>query len=589
MSPRHACMPGHAGFGKYLRAQRELLPASGVPHGPVPDRRARFRQILRETVVIEGRGRLLLLALIIIAVAIGTVGITFVSLHDVVLDQQRALLAEMLAADRQESGADRRLALLAAEGAQIRVVDGDVPAGVLAQLDRLPEPGEVRWVRDPDADYMIGLRATGTGLARVAWQPLGEVRNLFLRAAAQALGGMLLLVGAGLILFYRTTAPLLRDLADSEARYRTLFASTAEGILLVGNERIEECNDRVCEMFGEAREVLIGLPWQEFFRRHAREGESVERFLAAGRQAFGRDGEPFRWEFRRGGGVQLVVEVLWRELQVGGTRHVLVSLRDVTQREATERILRDAADALTQARERLARAGRDSALIEFAAGIAHEVNQPLAAIANYAQASRRLLQSGHQDTEACRADVSRALEAIDTQARRAGEAINRIRELVRAPSAGSGLTCLGKLAGEVVELMRPEAVDRGVVLRLSLEQGLPAVSVDAAQIQQVLVQLLRNAIEASRGRGGEVEVAAGRGPEGAWLEVRDRGEGLAPEALARMFEPFFSTRENGMGMGLPVSMSIIRAHGGDLDIHPRDGGGVVAGIRLPAAPGGDEA
>jgi signal transduction histidine kinase len=137
--------------------------------------------------------------------------------------------------------------------------------------------------------------------------------------------------------------------------------------------------------------------------------------------------------------------------------------------------------------------------------------------------------------------------------------------------------------------MRPEAAGRGVVLRLALEDGLPAVSVDAAQIQQVLVQLLRNAIEASGGRGGEVEIAAGRGPGGVWLEVRDRGEGLAPEALARMFEPFFSTRENGMGMGLPVSMSIIRAHGGDLDIHPRDGGGVVAGIRLPAAPGVDEA
>jgi PAS domain S-box-containing protein len=374
----------------------------------------------------------------------------------------------------------------------------------------------------------------------------------------------------------------LRDLADSEARYRTLFASTAEGILLVGNQRIEECNDRVCEMFGESRQVLIGLAWQEFFRRHAREGESVERFLAAGRQAAGRDGEPFRWEFRGAGG-QLVVEVLWRELQVGGTRHVLVSLRDVTQREATERILRDAADALTQARERLARAGRDSALIEFAAGIAHEVNQPLAAIANYAQASRRLLQSGHQDTEACRADVARALEAIDSQARRAGEAINRIRELVRAPSAGAGLTCLGKLAGEVVELMRPEASARGLELRLALEDDLPSVSVDAAQIQQVLVQLLRNAIEASGARGGAIEIAAGHRSGDVWLEVRDRGEGLAAEAVTRMFEPFFSTRENGMGMGLPVSLSIIRAHGGDLDIRPRDGGGVVAGITLPAA------
>lgn len=541
--------------------------------------------------MIEGRRRLLLLALIIIAVAIGTVGITFISLHDVVLDQQRALLAEMLAGGRQEAGTsaggERRLARLAAEGEQIRVVGGEVPAGVLARVDRLPAPGELRWVKDPGADYMIALHSSGAGVAQVAWQPLGEVRGLFLRAAAQALGGMLLLVCAGLILFYRTTAPLLRDLADSEARYRTLFASTAEGILLVGNQRIEECNDRVCEMFGESRQALIGLPWQEFFGRHARDGESVERFLAAGRQAAARDGEPFRWEFRRTG-AQLVVEVLWRELQVGNTRHVLVSLRDVTQREATERILRDAADALTQARERLGRAGRDSALIEFAAGIAHEVNQPLAAIANYAQASRRLLLSGHQDTEACRADVGRALEAIDTQARRAGEAINRIRELVRAPSAGSGLTCLGKLAGEVVELMRPEATDRGAELRLVLEDGLPPVSVDAAQIQQVLVQLLRNAVEAS-GPGGVIDVVVGKGAGEVRLEVRDRGEGLAPEAMVRMFEPFFSTRENGMGMGLPVSMSIIRAHGGDLDIHPRDGGGVVAGMRLPAAPGADEA
>lgn len=535
----------------------------------------------------EGRRRLVLLAVIIVAVAIGAVGVTLMSLFDASLEQQRQILSERLADSEGAARGEQRIrALTAAAGAGWRVSAAGLPDPVVValaapQLADVPA-GETRWHVDAEASYLVGLYVLTPGHARVAWLPLDELRAPYHRAALQAGVGLVVLLALGLILFYRTTTPLLRSLAASEARYRTLFSSTAEGVLLL-SERVEECNERVCDMFHCRREEVIGLPWREFFRRYGGAGERLPVFEGRVMEALRGNGGPFTWEFNRAGASPLVVEIALRRLEhAGDGSQLLASLRDVSYREEASRALREAERSLRESRERIARAGRSSALIELAAGIAHEVNQPLAAIANYARASRRLVVPG----ERCPPDVAGALDRIAEQAQRAGDAIHRIRALVSvAPGSSSHRTCLNQLVREVVALMNEEIEAAGATVHLSLDEDLIPVLADTLQIQQVMVQLLRNALEAVEHMPADrrhVRVCSRRVDDEVEVEITDQGRGIPEDDQLRLFEPFFSTREGGMGMGLAISLSIIRAHMGELEFDPGHVGGACFRFRLPA-------
>jgi two-component system sensor kinase FixL len=221
---------------------------------------------------------------------------------------------------------------------------------------------------------------------------------------------------------------------------------------------------------------------------------------------------------------------------------------------------------------------------EMAAGLAHEINQPLSAIATYAQACQRFVRSPNRDD----ADVLEALEQINAQALRAGEVIRRLRNFVKNREVKREPVECNRLLDDLRTLAETDARLHNVRLRIEAEPGLPTVSADPIQLQQVILNLVRNAIDAmaecpeSR---REVVLSTRRLPEGE-IEfiVADHGSGLAPEAAEHLFNPFFTTKSGGTGLGLAISRSIVRAHGGRLWHTPNEGTGARFHFTLPAAP-----
>jgi len=215
-------------------------------------------------------------------------------------------------------------------------------------------------------------------------------------------------------------------------------------------------------------------------------------------------------------------------------------------------------------RERLAHATRIGTMGELAAGIAHEVNQPLTAISVYASACQRILESDPKDPPV----LLDALTKIHDQALRAGEVIRRLRSFVSKRESERELVDVNEAIREVVQLASTEtrAVDFAVITELT--DGLPPSRIDAIQIQQVLLNLIRNGKEAMQGVAQpeeEIHITSRQNLDGQIeVSVTDRGNGISPEAEQALFDPFFTTKHNGMGMGLSISRSIIAAHGGKL-------------------------
>ena len=270
-------------------------------------------------------------------------------------------------------------------------------------------------------------------------------------------------------------------------------------------------------------------------------------------------------------------------------------LRDITERKAQEAQLRSNSEELRrmlddlgrsaheadELRGRLAHVGRIGTLGEMVSGIAHEVNQPLTAIATYASACRRLLNSG----QALPADLVGPLEKIAEQANRAGQVIRGLRNLVRKREAVREPLDCNLLVAEVARLVGFELKQAGFRLVLTLTDQLPAAAGDGIQIQQVVLNLVRNSLEAmlERSYGDFVEIATA-GAGSAWVEIRvtDCGPGINSAVSARLYEPFFTTKPQGIGLGLSICQSIVSAHGGELHYRPRPGGGTVFTMHLPA-------
>jgi two-component system sensor kinase FixL len=247
--------------------------------------------------------------------------------------------------------------------------------------------------------------------------------------------------------------------------------------------------------------------------------------------------------------------------------------------DLTEQREADAEVRLSQ--ERLSQVARFASLGEMAAGISHELNQPLAAIATYAQASDRLLAAPVPDLAA----TQDALRQIAAQALRAGEIIRRLRHLVSDRKTEHQTENLNEVVQEVAALAANDARHHGVMLRFVLTPGLAAVNVDRVQIQQVLLNLVRNAIEAlgdlPPARRHIVIGTLATGEREAEAYVRDLGPGITAEDAARMFDPFFTTKETGTGLGLAISRTIARAHQGQLGYRPNSPFGAEFFLRLP--------
>ena len=233
-------------------------------------------------------------------------------------------------------------------------------------------------------------------------------------------------------------------------------------------------------------------------------------------------------------------------------------------------------------REQLAHADRLNTLGEMASGIAHEINQPLTAISLFAQAGKRLLEAGNYGR------LEEVFGKLSQQAQRAGAVIERVESMVRQQESVRAVVDCNALVEEVAELAEAEAHIHDISIEVETVNELPLVVVDAVQIQQVALNLLRNGMEAMRSvdcrDGNTITLQTKlRGDGDIEVVVTDKGCGVSKEVEKTLFRPFSTTKRSGMGMGLSISRSIIAAHGGRLDFHNNDSGGATFLFTLPSA------
>ncbi|MDB5606664.1 MAG: domain S-box protein [Bradyrhizobium sp.] len=248
--------------------------------------------------------------------------------------------------------------------------------------------------------------------------------------------------------------------------------------------------------------------------------------------------------------------------------------RHITERKRAEEALRDM-------QMQLAHANRVATMGQLSASITHEVNQPITAAVTYALAARRWLSAEPPNFH----EVDDALSLILKEGNRAGEVVARIRALIKKLPARKDAVAINDAILEVIALTHAEAANNGVSVRTQLAEGLPRGQGDRVQLQQVLLNLIINAIEAMRDVGEEERellISTGNEPDGVLVEVRDSGPGLSPESLSRLFEPFYTTKPEGMGMGLSICRSIIEAHGGRLWAIPCEPHGALFQFTIPA-------
>lgn len=259
--------------------------------------------------------------------------------------------------------------------------------------------------------------------------------------------------------------------------------------------------------------------------------------------------------------------------RAGTTPLIVGMVIDRTEKVRSEEVAR-------QAREHLAHVGRLTTLGEMASAIAHEINQPLTAIANHAQAARRLVAMPDLDV----ATLQEACTQIAEQALRAGQVVRRIRAFVTKRESRKELANLNEIVRSVLELAAGDAREAGVRIDLRLESPPPTVLVDPVQLQQVCLNLIRNAIDAMRDNEHEarlIEIGSRIQDGQHLLTFDDRGPGVTQHARDRLFHPFFTTKSDGMGMGLSISQSIVAAHGGTLKYETNGHGGARFVIAMP--------
>ncbi len=254
----------------------------------------------------------------------------------------------------------------------------------------------------------------------------------------------------------------------------------------------------------------------------------------------------------------------------------LCVLSDVTEE-------RRARELVAKHRDAAHRTARLIALGEFASAIAHELNQPLAAIATYNHSCMRMLQSGNPDS----GELQQAMHICRDQAKRAGKIIQRLRDLLRPPGPAFTEQSLNELVGAVLRLAEPAARDSGISFESRLAARPPTVRADRLLIEQVALNLVRNAMEAVEALPKErrrITVATEVEDDGSGtLSVSDRGEGVPPEAKERLFDPFVTTKPGGLGLGLSICRSVIEAHGGRIRHEANHEGGAVFSFTLPGA------
>jgi len=262
------------------------------------------------------------------------------------------------------------------------------------------------------------------------------------------------------------------------------------------------------------------------------------------------------------------------ETRSGGEPYFTGFVHDLTEQQQTQA-------RLQELQSELVHISRLSAMGEMASALAHELNQPLAAISNYMKGSRRLLSASEDPN---RAKIESAMDRASEQALRAGQIIRRLRDFVARGESEKRVESIAKLVEESGALGLTGAREQGVILQFELDHEHDLVLVDRVQIQQVLVNLFRNALEAMAASPQRKLVASARVADDDMIEVSvaDTGSGFADGVESSLFQTFFTTKETGMGVGLSISRSIVEAHGGKMWAENNPAGGATFRFTLPA-------
>jgi two-component system sensor kinase FixL len=256
-----------------------------------------------------------------------------------------------------------------------------------------------------------------------------------------------------------------------------------------------------------------------------------------------------------------------------GDRIFLGVITDISERVQRER-------RIMELQSEMLHVGRLTDMGQVAAGLAHELNQPLTAILNYTNAGLDMADE-RGDTE-----LKSVFGKVAEQATRAGNIIRRLRAFIEKRGPNRTEEDITRTIDEAIRLGQINPAERGVKLRVVFERGLPQVSIDRVQIQQVLINLMKNAVEAmEKSERRELTISVSKVvPDLVQVSVADTGSGISEEMAEKLFQPFVSTKASGMGMGLSICRGIIEAHGGRLWLEPHPGGGAVFRFNVPAAP-----
>jgi PAS domain S-box-containing protein len=432
---------------------------------------------------------------------------------------------------------------------------------------------ETRWSgpRRLASATVIGVAVSAihyTGLAAASFTP-APPPNLFHAVSISPLGNNGIVI-ATLTVLAAAIATSSVDRIQSEERLRLVIDTLPALVWSKSPDGSADfLNQRFLDYTGLSVEEGLGWGWMKEFHPEERAEEAWRAAFAAG--------EPFEREaqLRRADGAyrRFLLRAVPLRDKLGKISKWYGTSTDVED-------LKRAEDELRQAQEDLARVTRVVAMGELASAIAHEVNQPLTAIVTNGNFCLRRLDSATWKPDELRA----AIEEIVNDGTRASAVISRIRGLLMKESPNRTELDINRIIQDVNILLRNEFTRNRVSLRIELESDLPRVPGDPVQLQQVLINLIMNAIEAaSSGTNGrpEILIRSARNRDGVLVQVQDSGPGVEPALVDRIFEPFFTTKPKGIGMGLSISYSIIESHGGQLSLESASQGALFQ-FTLPA-------
>jgi len=363
---------------------------------------------------------------------------------------------------------------------------------------------------------------------------------------------------------------------DENSLFDALIGFAVDGIMIIDEKGTVRVYNKACErLFGYAASEIIGRNLNMLMPApyHDEHDRYLSHYLATGEKhiiGIGREVQG-----RRKDGTVFPMNLSVGEGYIRGDRIFLGIITDISNRIARER-------RILELQTEMLHAGRLTDMGQVAAGLAHELNQPLTAILNYTNAGLDIADE-RGDTE-----LKSVFGKVAEQATRAGNIIRRLRAFVEKRGPNRTEEDITRTIDEAIRLGQINAAERGIKLRVVFEQGLQQVSIDRIQIQQVLINLMKNAIEAmEKSERRELTVSVGQSSsELVQVSIADTGPGISEAMTEKLFRPFVTTKATGMGMGLSICRGIVEAHGGRLWLESNPGGGAVFRFNIPVARNG---